>query len=194
MATYRKATKKTTSGRSEGSDVERQAERLARSLGESAQQVWLAGIGALGRAQSEGRKLFESLVEEGERLDRQARSSAGRRADDAIQAFGSSVEEARVRAGDTWDKWEQAFDERMQRALVRLGVPGRDEIARLNRQVEELAAELKRQGRAAAPRKSAAKKAATRTARAPAKVASNAPAKAVAKSTSQPAADDAGTS
>lgn len=164
MATQKKATKKTATRRGTGSDVEQQAERLARSLGESAQQVWLAGIGALGRARSEGSRLFETLVEEGERVESQARRSAGRRADEAIQAFGSSVDEARLRAGGTWDKWEKAFDERMQRGLARLGVPGRDEIARLNRQVEELTAELRRQGRTTAPRKSAAKKSAVKKA------------------------------
>ena len=32
-----------------------QAERFSRKLSDSAQQVWLAGLGALGRAQAEGR-------------------------------------------------------------------------------------------------------------------------------------------
>lgn len=192
MATYKKATKKTAARRSAGSDVEQQAERLARSLGESAQQVWLAGIGALGRAQSEGSRLFDSLVEEGEHLEREARESAGNRASEVMQAVGSSVDDARAFAGGTWDRWEKAFDERMQRALGRLGVPGRDEIARLNRQVEELTAELRRQGRATAPRKtpvrkagvkkatikkSAATKAVAPGAKAPARAATKAPAK-----------------
>lgn len=159
MATYKKATKKTATRRRAGSEVEQQAERFATSLGESAQQVWLAGIGALGRAQSEGSRLFDSLVEEGEHLEREARESVGERADEVRQAVDSGVDEARAFAGGTWDRWEKAFDERMQRALGRLGVPGRDEVARLNRQVEELRAELRRQGRTPAPRKAPAKKA-----------------------------------
>lgn len=158
MATYRKATKKTATRRSAGSDVEQQADRLARSLGQSAQQVWLAGIGALGRAQSEGSRLFDSLVEEGERLEGQARESAGNRAGEVMQTVGNSVDEARAFAGGAWDRWEKAFDERMQRTLGRLGVPGRDEIARLNQQVEELTAELRRQRRTTTARKAPAKK------------------------------------
>lgn len=165
MATYRKATKKTPGRPPGGSDVEQQAERLARSLGESAQQVWLAGLGALGRAQAEGTRLFETLVEEGEQVERQARKSAGNRAGDVIQAVGASVDGVRSKAGDTWDKWEKAFDERLQRALGRLGVPRRDDLAELNRRVEELTAELRRQRAPARPRKAAAKRATAAPAR-----------------------------
>jgi len=188
MATYRKATRKTATRRTADADVEQQAERLASSLGESAQQVWLAGIGALGRAQAEGSRLFDSLVAEGEQLDRQARASAGTRASEVAQAVGSSVDEARTLAGNTWDRWEKAFDERMQRALGRLGVPGRDEIARLNRQVEELTAELRRQGRSPAPRKTAVKKATVKksAARSVKKASASGPAKTAAKRATKP--------
>lgn len=173
MATYRKATRKTPDGDT-GPDLEQQAESMARTLGESAQQVWLAGIGALSRAQSEGTRLFESLVQEGQRAEREARHSTTERASEVMQAVGSTVDEARERAGDTWDKWEKAFDERMQRTLARMGVPGRDDIAGLNRRIDELTAELRRQ-RAPAPRKAPAKKAATRASRTPAKAAPAAP-------------------
>src|SRR5690625_6885286 len=121
MATYRKASRQTADRHTGESDIEQQAERMARSLGESAQQVWLAGIGGLGRAQAEGSRLFETLAEEGEQLERQARRSAGSRAGEVIQAIGDSVDEARAKAGDTWDRWEHAFDDRMQRTLTRLG-------------------------------------------------------------------------
>lgn len=164
MATYRQATKKTPNRQTAGADVEQQAERMARSLGESAQQIWLAGIGALGRAQAEGTRLFESLVQEGEQLERQARESAGSRAGEVMQAVGDSVDEVRARAEGTWDKWEKGFDERLQRALGRLGVPRRDDIAALSRQVEELAAELRRQRPAPRPRKTAVKRAVAKAA------------------------------
>jgi len=39
-----------------------QAERFSRKLSDSAQQVWLAGLGALGRAQAEGGRFFDGLV------------------------------------------------------------------------------------------------------------------------------------
>ena len=53
---------------------------LAKRLGESAQQVWLAGVGAFGRAQAEGTKLFETLVKEGLSLEQVTRKAAGGKA------------------------------------------------------------------------------------------------------------------
>ncbi|NLC60263.1 MAG: phasin family protein [Gammaproteobacteria bacterium] len=142
------------------SAVEHQAERLARGLGESAQNVWLAGLGALGRAQSEGSKLFSALVEEGARLDRQARKAAGDRATETMETVNSGVDEVRGKAGDTWDRLESAFDERMQRALARLGVPSRQDVQSLERQVEALRTELRRERAANATRETAHKAAA----------------------------------
>ena len=46
-------------------DLQAQAARVAREMGDNAHQVWLAGIGALSRAQSEGSRFFEQLAEEG---------------------------------------------------------------------------------------------------------------------------------
>ena len=58
MAKFKKTTaKKTTTKTSQA-----EAERLSKSLSESAQQIWLAGVGAFSRAQAEGTKLFEGLV------------------------------------------------------------------------------------------------------------------------------------
>lgn len=166
MATYKKPAAGTAPGTGRTQDTDpgtiEQAERLARSLGESAQQVWLAGIGALGRAQSEGSKLFDALVAEGEELEQQARTSAGERAKEVKGAVEGSLEGVRGLAAGTWDRWEKTFDERMQRALVRLGVPSRSDIAELNQRVEELTAELRR--RPAAPRKRTVRKATAKTA------------------------------
>lgn len=164
MATYKKPASGTAPGASRPGSADvgtvEQAERLARSLGESAQQVWLAGIGALGRAQAEGSKLFDALVAEGEQMERQARASAGQRASEVKDAMEHSVDGVRGLAAGTWERWEKTFDERMQRALVRLGVPSRSDIAELNQRVEELTAELRRRP-AAAPRKRAPRKVAT---------------------------------
>ena len=41
------------------------AAQLAEQLKASAQEIWLAGLGALARAQEEGGKMFDTLVKEG---------------------------------------------------------------------------------------------------------------------------------
>ena len=49
---------------------------LAGSVKESAQQIWLAGMGAFSKAQEEGTKVFESLVKEGLSMQRKTQSAA----------------------------------------------------------------------------------------------------------------------
>ena len=163
MAKFKTSAKKTSSRRKAAEpDAQAQAERLSRSLSESAQQIWLAGVGAFSRAQSEGTKLFEALVKEGSTLENAARKLAGKRADDVRDAVETRVDKARERATDTWDRLEKVFETRVQRALVKLGVPGRDDLHDLSARVDSLTAELRRQ---AAPKSASARK----TAKAPAK-------------------------
>ena len=39
--------------------------QLTSTIKESTQQIWLAGLGAYAKAQEEGGKIFEALVQEG---------------------------------------------------------------------------------------------------------------------------------
>lgn len=183
MAKFKKTAKKTArkSPSAGKADAQAQAERLSKSLSESAQQIWLAGVGAFGRAQAEGTKLFEGLVKEGLTLENTARRFAGKRADVVRDAVENRVGQARERAADTWDRLEKVFEDRVQKALVQLGVPGREDLRDLADRVDGLTAELRRQRGGGNPRRAAAKQApAGRTAVAK-KAARKAPAKAAKK-------------
>ena len=90
MAKLKKTAARKKSAAAEAS-AQAQAERLSKSLSESAQQIWLAGVGAFGRAQAEGTKLFEGLVKEGLNLEQTARKLAGNRADVVRDAVESRV-------------------------------------------------------------------------------------------------------
>lgn len=187
MAKFKKTSKKSTSTKRGGSsaDMQDQTERLSKTLSESAQQIWLAGVGAFGRAQTEGSKLFEGLVRDGAGLERSARRFAGNRADEVRGAVENRVDQARERATDTWDRLEKVFEDRVQRALNRLGVPGRDDISDLSGRVDTLTSELRHQrspgaaskrtpagkktARKSASKKATSKKAASKKAAAPAK-------------------------
>ena len=153
MAKLKKSAKKTSAG---NTGAKAQAEHLSNTLSESAQQIWLAGVGAFGRAQAEGTKLFEALVKEGLSLEQTARKFAGGRADVVRDAVESRVGQARERAVDTWDRLEKVFEDRVQRALVKLGVPNRDDLTALVDRVDALNAELRKLG--AAPAKPAVRK------------------------------------
>jgi poly(hydroxyalkanoate) granule-associated protein len=168
MAKFKKTTaKKTTSNKTSKAE----AERLSNSLSESAQQIWLAGVGAFSRAQAEGTKLFEGLVKEGMGLEQTVRKFAGGRAEVVRDVVESRVGQARERATDTWDKLEKVFEDRVQRALVKLGVPSREDLNDLSGRVEALTAELRRQGGkpVATPRKAAKASKSAAPAKAPAK-------------------------
>ncbi|HEY1138036.1 MAG TPA: phasin family protein [Xanthomonadaceae bacterium] len=189
MAKFKKTASKKTTAKTAGSQAD--AERLSKSLSESAQQIWLAGVGAFSRAQAEGTKLFEGLVKEGMGLEQTMRKFAGGRAEVVRDAVENRVGQARERATDTWDKLEKVFEDRVQRALVKLGVPSREDLNDLSDRVEGLTAELRRQGggKPAATRKPASKAAkATKSAKVPVKkAAKRAPRKTKAAAESQDA-------
>lgn len=195
MAKLKKTARKSASGTAKESKA--QAERLGKSITESAQQIWLAGMGAFNRAQAEGGKLFESLVRDGLSLEQTARKFAGNRADVVRDVVEGGVGQAKERAADTWDKLEKVFEDRVQRALVKLGVPSRENLATLTERVERLTAELRKaNGKPAAPSASkraksakAPPKSATKAAqKASPKAAAKAPAKKARKNIAKPAA------
>ncbi len=136
------------------------------ALMESAQHAWAAGMGALTRAQGQGGKLFENLVKEGLSIEQKTRKFATGKVDEVRDVVETKVEKVKERASDTWDKLEKVFEDRVSRALSKLGVPGRDEMEALVTRVEELSKAVKKlHPREAAP---AAKRAPAKTAAKPA--------------------------
>ena len=156
-----------------------------------AHEIWLAGLGAFAMAQDEGSKLFKQsskriddttskmvgesakmfdrLVKEGEKLESKGRKAAT----DAVGGVRGDVEsrmdEVRKTAQSNWDKLEKVFEQRVARALSRLGVPTSEEIRELSDRVAELnkrATELARKQQA--PKPAATKKVAKKAASKPA--------------------------
>src|SRR5690348_15562999 len=130
-----------------------QAKAFARGMMESAQQVWLAGLGALSKAQQEGGRFFETLVEEGAQVQEKTRNYTQAQFEQAQRRAGPWVSEARKRTTDAFGKFEQMFDQRLARAMERMQTPTREDFDKLSARVEELAREARAARRA--PRKSA---------------------------------------
>jgi len=114
--------------------------RLTATIKDSAQQIWLAGLGAFAKAQQEGNKVFDALVKEGEAIQSKSRKLAG----DKVATMAS-------KASGTWDKLEQVFEQRVARAMSRLGVPSQKEVDVLAKRVAELGAVVDKLSRAAKP-------------------------------------------
>ncbi len=124
-----------------------QTERLGREFGQSAQQVWLAGLGALSRAQAEGSRLFEQLAEEGRAVGdvpSDAVRGTAARLDGLRRTLDSAVEKAQTRATGAWESVGRAFEQRVQQTLRHLDVPGREDIDALGARIDALTAELRR--------------------------------------------------
>jgi poly(hydroxyalkanoate) granule-associated protein len=105
--------------------------KLTELMANSAHQIWLAGLGAFAKAQSERTKLFDSLVKRGEAMQ----ACAGKAASEHVTQVGKS-------AAGAWDKLEQVFEERVSHALNRLGVPSYQDIQTLSKHVAELNASV----------------------------------------------------
>ena len=115
-----------------------------KSIMDSAQQIWLAGLGAFAKAQGEGGKLFETLLKEGSSLEQKTRKIATGTVGEVRGAVETGVSQVKERTQETWDKLEQVFENRVSRALGKLGIPGRKELDDLARRVEELNREVRR--------------------------------------------------
>jgi len=111
---------------------------LSQSVLDSSRQIWLAGLGAFSRAQVEGKKVFETLVKQGEVLETKTRRAAQDTAAVARGAAKATVSEVSKGVGGTWDKLEQVFEDRVARALSKLGVHTQSDVERLTERVDAL--------------------------------------------------------
>lgn len=116
--------------------------QMAAAIKESANLIWLAGLGAFSKAQEEGTRMFDSLVKEGEAIQNRAKKAAG-----------DALTDVKEKAAGTWGKLEKVFEDRVAQALHSLNVPTKKDIDQLSRHVAELTAVTKKLAAAAEPAK-----------------------------------------
>ncbi len=153
--------------------------QLSNAVKESAQQIWLAGLGAFSKAQEEGGKVFETLVKEGLSIQRKTQAVAEEKISEATSKMSNMASDIQSKAGNQWDKLENIFEERVAKALNKLGVPSAKEVKALTTRVDQ----LEKHGSKMNGKAPAAKPGTTRAAKAPVKAA----AKPAAKKASGPA-------
>lgn len=161
---------------------------LAQTVKDSAQQIWLAGLGAFAKAQGEGGKVFDTLIKEGVSLQRKTQAVAEEKLGDVAGKMSAMAGEVGSKANAQWDKLESIFEERTARAMGKLGVPNAkalaalvDRVAALEASVAALKGESAPAAPKARPRKAAAAAPAKPAVRAARKKAAPAEAAAAAK-------------
>jgi poly(hydroxyalkanoate) granule-associated protein len=152
---------------------------------DSAREIWLAGLGALAVAQDQsgkiieqGNMMFDKLVKEGAKIEKKINKAAEDTVDDIRDGVDSRLGDirdgvdtrlgsVRQQAVDNWDKLEKVFEERVARALGRLGVPTAAEVRELSVRVQQLTAKVAKASRAPAKKRAAKKPAARKAAAKP---------------------------
>ncbi|TRZ89324.1 MAG: phosphohistidine phosphatase [Rhodocyclaceae bacterium] len=127
--------------------------QLAATIKESAEKIWLAGLGAFSKTKEEGNKVFEALVREGEVIQSRTRKAAK-----------VKVDEFAAKATGSWDKLEQVFEDRVAQALHSLGVPTKKDIDSLSKRVAELIEKMNASEKGAAAKPAARRRTAAQAA------------------------------
>jgi poly(hydroxyalkanoate) granule-associated protein len=154
---------KKSEGAGDATSGAKSSAQLASTVKESAQQIWLAGLGAFSKAQEEGGKVFESLVKEGVTLQRKTQSVAEERISEATNRMASMATDISSKASGQWDKLENIFEDRVSRALKKLGVPTQKDIDALTARIDEMNRSAAKRA-AKAPAKKSSLKSAPKTA------------------------------
>ena len=110
-------------------------------------KIWLAGLGVYSKIDTDGSKLFDALVKDGEKAEKLTKNAVGKKVDDVKDSASSAksrISGVKDRALGKWDELEGAFDKRLNSAISRLGVPSRNEVKALHSKVDTLTKQIEK--------------------------------------------------
>jgi poly(hydroxyalkanoate) granule-associated protein len=121
-----------------------QLETVARTLPanvmEFGHQVWLAGLGAVGMMSHTTATMFDTLVDEGTRFQKQQTKAVDKMVTTTKQTVTEAFDEAVERV-------QTNVQHAAKVALNRLGMPSRGDVAHLTARVDKLTTKLEALGR-----------------------------------------------
>ena len=129
-------TKKTSGGESTAQSAS--TAQLANTVRESAQQIWLAGLGANTKTQKKNNKKNKAQNKKNTTQQRKTQSAAEEKFSEATNRVASMATDITSKASGQWDKLENIFEDRVSRALKKLGVPTHKDIDALVARIDEL--------------------------------------------------------
>ena len=121
----------------------------------STHPIWLAGLGAMAKAQEQGSKAIEALVNDGLAFQRKSQAEAQQRLHEATERLTHMASDFGQQTSVRVDRLEHLFEDRVAKALQRLGIPSLQDLQALTERVSQLEAQLAKAS-PSAPRKSAA--------------------------------------
>ena len=92
--------------------------QLRAAVKDSAQEIWLAGLGAFAKAQEEGQKVFKALVREGTSIQKRTMKVTEDKVNDVTAKVTQVAAGLQKQANGTWDKLETVFDYVGETALI----------------------------------------------------------------------------
>lgn len=103
-------------------------ERLGKEVTDAGRNLWLAGLGVMAELQTEGKKLFDTLVERGAEFDK-----------GQVQRFEKKL-------GNRVDAWRDQLEHRVEGAVTgtmkRFGMPTREDLEALSARLETLSSKI----------------------------------------------------
>ncbi len=105
-----------------------------------AQHIWLAGLGAMAKAQEEGTKAIEALVNDGLAFQRKSQAEAQQRLHEATEQLSQMATGLGQQTSGRIDRLEHLFEDRVAKALHRLGFPSLQDMEALSDRLASLEA------------------------------------------------------
>src|SRR5690554_1206449 len=103
-------------------------------------KAWLAGLGAYAKAGQEGYDYFKELVKTGETVEKDGKKLVNKKIDAVNERVDDLKSDAVQAVEGRLEQIENAFDQRVARALNRVGMPSRHDLDALSVRLEQLSA------------------------------------------------------
>lgn len=98
------------------------------------QKIWLAGLGAIARAEREGEKWLEELMVDGQAYELDKKEEL----DNVLLAMTDTAQSEKKHLKQRISNIEKAFENRVSKTLMKLGMVSNKELDALSKRLSEL--------------------------------------------------------
>jgi poly(hydroxyalkanoate) granule-associated protein len=100
---------------------------------EAGREIWLAGLGALGRVETEGRELFDRLVKRGRSVEAEQ-----------FQVLDKGVAKTAALLEDWSERVQDAVETSLENVLHTMNLPSRQDLNRLSSRLDTLSRKVEK--------------------------------------------------